>query len=508
MIADYERAKAFCVFSAYAKTSSGGITGGEEGRYATKAWEFSSSSSPVVSANYSKDHPAHHSHEINLEPLPGSADNSIEVDAQDRGNFITGHTALNGIKFGSQYEVPLAPIQSIAQLQHAGLGSSGYLPKFDHPVGNSKAHPMMKPTKVKHTGKAGYSLLDHSYLLNHNLYDSFYCSGISTYKGGVFGSSGRDTQQVLTDYLNFEKPILNRQLLALTTGGKAVNEVVSEIANAPDGYLKMANYQMMKGRFNINSLSVPAWKIILAGAYKNTFPVYDAKTGTLQEATNTNGALFSRFRLPNNLSIDNPASGPNADPKRGRWTGFRELTDTQLEALATEIVEEIKSRGPFLSLSEFVNRRLAGNAEMLNKGAIQAAIDKTDINDIFNTDGVKITKAKVASYDYENPDAATGSSASGATGYLSQADILTTLGNSISSRSDTFKIRAYGEAKDKNGRIVATAYCEAVVQRTPSYIDPADENHLATDKLTSDVNRKYGRKMLLVSFRWLSLDEI
>ncbi len=499
-IADYERIRAFCVFSAYAKTAKGGTIGGEEGRHAAKAWKFTSSSSPVVSIDYSKEHSAHHSHELNLEPLPGSADNYIEVDSQDRGNFITGHSPLNGIKFGTHYELPIAPIQSIAQLQHAGLANSGYLPKFDHPVANSSAHPLMPANKVKHLGKSGYDLLDHSYLLNHHLYDRFYCSSISAYKGGLFGKKGRDTKTVLRDYLRYNKPILNRQLIARVTGNKDVEAIVTEVTHPQEGYLKIANYQMMKGRFNINSLSIPAWKIILAGAYKNSFPVYDAKSGTVKTATNKAGALFSRFRLPNAMS--------NVNDKRARWAGYRELTDTQLEALATRIVAEVKERGPFLSLSEFVNRRLAGDAEMLNKGALQAAIDKTDINDVYKTDGIIITDAHIADHEYENPSAALGSSAAGAPGFLSQADLLTTLGNSISARSDTFTIRAYGETKGDNGEIVARAYCEAVVQRSPDYLDSDDENHISTAQLTSEINEKYGRKLFIVSFRWLSQDEI
>ena len=41
------------------------------------------------------------------------------------------------------------------------------------------------------------------------------------------------------------------------------------------------------------------------------------------------------------------------------WSGYASLTDKQLEELAKYLVEEVKLRGPFLSLSDFVNRRVA-----------------------------------------------------------------------------------------------------------------------------------------------------
>jgi hypothetical protein len=76
---------------------------------------------------------------------------------------------------------------------------------------------------------------------------------------------------------------------------------------------------------------------------------------------------------------------------------------------------------------------------------------------------------------------------------LTQEQFLAELAPVLTVRSDTFRIRGYGEALnpvDPAG-IEATAYCEAIVQRTPD---------LAPDGL--------GRKFVITYFRWLGPDDI
>ena len=69
-------------------------------------------------------------------------------------------------------------------------------------------------------------------------------------------------------------------------------------------------------------------------------------------------------------------------------------------------------------------------------------------------------------------------------------------------------LRACGEARDSAGNLTARAWCEAVVQRVPDYFDPVDDPHVAAAKLKSFVNRDFGRRLRLVSFRWLANEEI
>ena len=68
------------------------------------------------------------------------------------------------------------------------------------------------------------------------------------------------------------------------------------------------------------------------------------------------------------------------------------------------------------------------------------------------------------------------------------------------------RIRSYGDARDATGKIItARAYCEAVVQRIPEYLDPADSAD-ALPALPSNI--LFGRQFKIISFRWLTPAEI
>lgn len=195
---------------------------------------------------------------------------------------------------------------------------------------------------------------------------------------------------------------------------------------------------------------------------------------------------FPRFSPPSGSADDN-------------WNGFRTLSDDQIRTLAGNLVGKIRSRGPFLSLAEFVNRRVE-NSELGLNGAIQAAINAGQLNESAKQDTFSTANHPAK----ENILDDTGV---GIPRYLAQADVLQSLAPVISCRSNTFKIRGYGEATDTTGKVIARCWCEAVVQRMPGFVDPTDTAGTSMASLTP-VNRAFGRRFEIASFRRVPVAEL
>ena len=116
-----------------------------------------------------------------------------------------------------------------------------------------------------------------------------------------------------------------------------------------------------------------------------------------------------------------------------------------------------------------------------------------------------------------------GNSSEGLPGWPRQADLLRRLAPIMSVRDETFTVRSLGEVMTAEGN--ARAWCEAVYQRLPEYVDPRIEpwkapmgdsipvsgvypGELPTRPLPYMANAVFGRRIKLVSFRWLRADEI
>ena len=61
----------------------------------------------------------------------------------------------------------------------------------------------------------------------------------------------------------------------------------------------------------------------------------------------------------------------------------------------------------------------------------------------------------------------------GAPQIVTQMDVLNSVGPNLTPRSDTFTVRAYGEALDNAGNTIGRAWVEVVVQRTPYFMSPS-----------------------------------
>lgn len=491
---DYSRAKAFAVFSYYGKTTL-------ESDSAAKPWLQGGQATSLVGIDLTKEKMGIHPSEVALKRVaPGFR---FPIDAQNRGKFFTGHGESTGTRIAPQYEVPMLPLQSLAQLRHAGLANQGFLPGATYTAGESFATPMLGSSSVSASGTKDYRMLDHAWFANNALWDRYFFSTLSPHEGPLMGA--KSLKQVSTGFLENGESLLNPRIIPADS--KPGKEVAERLSSA-EGFRESASHLMIDGAFNVNSTSIQAWKALLASTNKEDVDYFHlsdgspaARAGQVEKASHP----FSRMRRANGPAVE---SFNAIESRHGRWTGMRTLTDDEITGLATNIVEEIKERGPFLSLAEFVNRKPGSDKELALKGALQAAIDRTgSINARFSLDSKNYTAAQAAADGHAFPEALEGQSAAGAPGYLTQGDILSSLGSVISVRSDTFRIRSYGEAVDPSNKVIARAWCEAVVQRVPDFVDPVDQPQALIGSL-KETNKRFGRRFEITGFRWLSPEEV
>jgi len=520
----HANAKTVAVFSASAHTTNGGVyetgqrsqTAGalnalQDGRLAGKPFLFNNPARTVVSMDLTKEKLGAQSHELNLQPIGKSFDDYLLIDGTNRSPYLTGNTTKQGIKSGSYLELPVGPLQTIADFRRSNALTSFYLPNFVQPVANSMVSPLMSTTKVIQTDVkvASYPLLDHSVLANHALYDRFYFS--------TFATVGTVTpDQVFSDFMNGKRVLPLQGFEPHLPAGKTVDAAKTELFASSQprdtAYQMAAEYQMLRGPFNVNSMSVQAWKAMLASLNKGQLVTLWAKSGLLETKAATGIPIPGMSLLNGGGSNTTSDASKIDDPKTNGWNGCRELTESQIEQLATRIVEQVRLRGPFLSLSEFVNRQIGSESELTRSGALDVAIDKSGVNANFLAQ-VPITVADVSDaklYNFNTPMAVTGNPAAGAPGYIGQGELMRLLEPAATVRGDTFVIRVCGEACDANGKVTARAYAEAVVQRMPEYVDSVDRPSLNvyTDAKAALANRTFGRRFNLVAFHWLTSNDI
>ena len=492
---DYTGPKYFALFSYYAKTTL------ESGAPA-KPWISGGHTSSLSAIDITTEKMAVHPFEVALKRVaPGV---KFPIDAFNRGKFFTGHSDQNGTRIAPEYEIPQIPLQNIAQLRHAGLSNQGFLPGATYTAGESFASAMIPANAVTAASTKDYPLLDHAWFANTALWDGYFFSTIASQGGPAMGSN-KGAQSIAESFFNGQEPLLNPRIIPAEATTDA--DTIAAITG-PDGYLSSAAHLMIDGAFNVNSTSVETWKAILSSLNQQDVDFFHLTDGAATGAPGTQSKVrhpFSRMRRANGKPVEDFNM---LEARHGRWTGMRSLTDDEIDSIARNLVDEIKERGPFLSIAEFVNRTPGSDKQQALVGALQAAIDKTrSINDRFAVDSLTYAAGDLAGQGYAFSEAMEGMNAAGAPGYLTQGDILSSLGSSIAVRSDTFRIRSYGEALDSNDKIIAKAWCEAVVQRIPDFVD--SRNTPETDvALLTESNQRFGRRFIVTSFRWLSPEEI
>ncbi len=301
-------------------------------------------------------------------------------------------------------------------------------------------------------GESGELIYDVSYEVNHSLWDRYFISG----------TDAASVAEFATDPLTH--PLTNSRLELSGSGD------VEETIDTLNDFHRAASGLTISGGFNVNSISVDAWASVLAGNRRIT----------------PSGAMTSFSRI---VSDDESLC----------------LSDEQIRRLATAVVVEVKLRGPFLGMSDFVNRRLAADATG-RCGALEAAIQAAGLNaELTERFPLRDDQAPMPPLQIPEPldiDPALKpkSTTWGTEKFITQGDILQTLGDSLVARSDTFVIRAYGESADRSGKPKSRAWCEAVIQRVAEPV--------TSDSTQQKRNADFGRRFRQIRFRWLSPDEI
>lgn len=440
-------------------------------------------------------------------------DSGIDFSGAARNTFWGLSYLSSGSIAVPMSNIPSSPLFSLAAFSDANLSIMGTDPF--QAVGNSWSSPLTPPSsaygQVKQTFSGENVAQDFSWLINDALFDRYSLSGIApafTIGGGGYSATGSLTD-TLTKFFSADhtsaqaSPVLRPHL----PPGKTAAAVTAELA-ANDGYKKMAAYSLIDGAFNVNSTSVAAWTAFLR-ANRNLAVDYAQNGGS-------DGSSGSPFP-----SSDSPVKLTGAKPQ---WSGFSRLSDAQVSALATGIVAQVKLRGPFMSLSDFINHKMGPvDAAQSYTGALQAALDL----EAAAGSGINAASRAAAggTAPYYDPNGFNGPPVlgsgtmvtTGIPGDITQADLLLPLAPRLAARSDTFRIRGYGEARSKDGtQILARATCEAVVQRFPEYLDPVTDaaNNEPWDEAfpsgttLNAMNQKFGRRFKLTHFRWLSPNEV
>jgi hypothetical protein len=522
----------------------------------------------------------------NNSPMWGPTNGTNPARGSSPGTGATGQSWLDGSSSGLTelplIHVPTRPMSSLAEFQHANITTYGYQPYFA--TGNSYATPYVPANSSVnpvgyYNGKSNpYFLYDMSYWMNDALWDKYFFSSISQEMSGGTSGAWNTTDTTLTNAItrwlegNRTTPVANSRMIP----HDGVTTAAANLSNLQTAYRQAAASLLTRGSFNINSQSIDAWAAVLGAARDANMVAKGGATTSL-----SNAAAVPRMTPANSTSQrdNNPLS-------QNSWTGFAALTDAQIRQLATNVVAEIRRRqagttythvgkiagsssptssytGPFRSLSDFINRNLLndlgnGTTSTGAKGALQAALDEAgntnspnyrfytgssysagNKGDASVAQGTSGWAFKWATSTNSNNDylAGQGPTASTASGFILQADVLQQIGPFLSARSDTFTIRSYGESVNPaTGESMGKAWCEAVVQRFPEYVDQADPALTATSytklgvalknatpvynpatvgdpsltpvPILSTANQNFGRRFKVVSFRWLSPQDI
>lgn len=458
------------------------------------------SRAPYFHGIYTRDNPSDELSWGNLNPV-------------QRDGFQTGFPfgpAGFGVDTVKAFEVPTPEvgIPSLGYLRHLQLSEFVWHPSYA--IGTSVADPRVETTGTMPARNMGSNhgwnsqgfgtsywsqlfsdivyylceenqlIYDLSFEVNHNLWSDFFLTGATKSQISNFAQDP------------IGKPLNNGNLVLWDRSGDPAADL--------DDFFRAAGRLMIEGGFDVHSTSKEAWKALLSSTR-------DVGYGSLERSP------FPRTLFPKGIENN------EAEYSTKMFTGYRSLGDQEIDSLAEAIVREVKVRAPFFGLSDFVNRRLTDD-ETGRRGALENALENSlpnrGMDGKFPIDRKEL-KGQGAIIAQGNPQQSTttpmyqenlpASTGYGTPGYITQGDVLQVIGSTLTTRSDTFTVRAYGESKDVNGKVLARAWCEAIVQRTPEPVSPDEKTGMNPREVRGN-EIDFGRRFRTVSFRWLASNEV
>jgi len=459
---------------------------------------------------------------LSFYPDPGSF-TPVDMTANNNGWYGNSYKLNEGRNETVLFEVPQRPLLSLTGLGHTQFGTYATQPAYT--VGNSFPHiglpsttmtlfwpnSCVSPISRVDNGTADFGTdngntstirTDSTFLANLALWDRYYFSGANAampnvarnvFAGGMStrnpapavvtaGGQKASLADVWDDLAAGNKPLANKRFVwGRFADGRSDTDLKNDFYRKPSSTPRpagevpsrperVAKQFLYDGAFNVNSTSKEAWRLMLA---------------SLRGVDASGGSILSRFAIPPNTT-DTQNGGSYWGLK------FYTLSDADLDKLADNIVAEVRRRGPFMSLADFVNRRLTDQATGL-KGPLQAAIDASGLNDYIvaggkikegfatksTVPGGRFPQAKAfdpAAYpaNSNTPGAGAFPSQAGSHSQLLQMHVLNAIGPSLTVRGDTFVVRAYGESLSATGEVVGKAWVELTVQRMPELLIPDD----------------------------------
>ena len=249
-------------------------------------------------------------------------------------------------------------------------------PQIAHAIGNSMAPSMMASDKTEGTLSGGRPIADHSYLANRALWDDWFLSGIAPQTVATFSTTR--AQRVVASSSSRARASCRWCATCPTPTGEIPAKLLACFSGHHSQRHRDPQHRQLirvDRLFNVNSTSVEAWKAML-GALKGRQVVVRDASGAESHRRRRNESRWPTCLPAGRIAEGNGQHGREGAEPVGRPAGLNGRGDRRL---ARAIVKEVRKRGPFLSLADFVNRRLAATRNWPAPAAIQSALDSTEV---------------------------------------------------------------------------------------------------------------------------------